>query len=237
MDADAVYVCGHSRGASGCADAVEGGEFVAAVDVDGEPAGPQCGPGARAAGAKGYAGAAGMRDGSRGCWRGRSRAEREALEQFVEGFPERYVRTRPSKVIYGQFRLAQRLKSEAVQLDFEYAPETSAITLVSRDRPGSVRGDFDGAGGVGHERRYRGGVRECRGRGGGQLPVSGHVPHAGIERERARAVCGERARCGGGQGVGRGDAERAAARAAQEPAGGGGDVGGVRRWGVGERAR
>jgi [protein-PII] uridylyltransferase len=46
------------------------------------------------------------------------------------------VRTRPSKEIYGQFRMAQQLKSEAVQLDFEYAQETSAITLVSRDRPG-----------------------------------------------------------------------------------------------------
>lgn len=62
--------------------------------------------------------------------------ERKDLERFVEGFPERYVRTRPSKEIYGQFRMAQQLKSEAVQLDFEYAPETSAITLVSRDRPG-----------------------------------------------------------------------------------------------------
>ncbi len=62
--------------------------------------------------------------------------ERKDLERFVEGFPERYVRTRPSKVIYGQFRMAQQLNSEAVQLDFEYAPETSAITLVSRDRPG-----------------------------------------------------------------------------------------------------
>ncbi|HEV2577036.1 MAG TPA: HD domain-containing protein [Acidobacteriaceae bacterium] len=62
--------------------------------------------------------------------------EREALEHFVEGFPERYVRTRPSKVIYGQFQLAQRLKSEAVQLEFEYEPGTSQITLVSRDRPG-----------------------------------------------------------------------------------------------------
>jgi [protein-PII] uridylyltransferase len=62
--------------------------------------------------------------------------ERRDLERFVEGFPERYVRTSPSKVIYGQFRMAQQLKSEAVQLDFEYAPETSAITLVSRDRPG-----------------------------------------------------------------------------------------------------
>jgi [protein-PII] uridylyltransferase len=62
--------------------------------------------------------------------------ERKDLERFVEGFPERYVRTRPSKEIYEQFRMAQQLKSEAVQLDFEYAAETSAITLVSRDRPG-----------------------------------------------------------------------------------------------------
>jgi [protein-PII] uridylyltransferase len=62
--------------------------------------------------------------------------ERKALERFVEGFPERYVRTRPSKVIYEQFRMAQQLKSEAVQLDFEYAPDTSEIALVSRDRPG-----------------------------------------------------------------------------------------------------
>jgi [protein-PII] uridylyltransferase len=62
--------------------------------------------------------------------------ERKDLERFVEGFPERYVRTRPSKVIYGQFQLAQQLKSEAVQLEFDYAPDTSAITLVSRDRPG-----------------------------------------------------------------------------------------------------
>jgi [protein-PII] uridylyltransferase len=63
-------------------------------------------------------------------------AEREALVHFVEGFPERYVRTRPSKVIYGQFKMADRLKSESALLEFEYAPETSAITLVSRDRPG-----------------------------------------------------------------------------------------------------
>jgi [protein-PII] uridylyltransferase len=63
-------------------------------------------------------------------------AERNELARFVEGFPERYVRTRPSKVIYAQFQMAQRLTSDRVQLDFEYAPETSAITLVSRDRPG-----------------------------------------------------------------------------------------------------
>ncbi|HEY4009661.1 MAG TPA: HD domain-containing protein [Acidobacteriaceae bacterium] len=62
--------------------------------------------------------------------------EREALGRFVEGFPERYVRTRPSKVIYAQFQMAERLSTNSVQLEFEYAPETSQITLVSRDRPG-----------------------------------------------------------------------------------------------------
>lgn len=67
-------------------------------------------------------------------------AERNALARFVEGFPERYVRTRPSKVIYAQFRMAEKLTSDRVQLEFEYAPETSAITLVSRDRPGLFAG-------------------------------------------------------------------------------------------------
>jgi [protein-PII] uridylyltransferase len=62
--------------------------------------------------------------------------ERPALARFVEGFPERYVRTRPGKVIYAQFQMAQRLSIETVQLEFQYAPETSQITLVSRDRPG-----------------------------------------------------------------------------------------------------
>ncbi len=66
--------------------------------------------------------------------------ERPALARFVEGFPERYVRTRPSKVIYAQFQMAERLASDSVQLEFEYAAETSAITLVSRDRPGLFAG-------------------------------------------------------------------------------------------------
>ncbi|HSU18300.1 MAG TPA: hypothetical protein VLI45_01025, partial [Acidobacteriaceae bacterium] len=62
--------------------------------------------------------------------------EREAVERFVEGFPERYLRTRPSKMIYEQFQMAQHLSSETVEIALDYAPETSGITLVSRDRPG-----------------------------------------------------------------------------------------------------
>jgi [protein-PII] uridylyltransferase len=65
---------------------------------------------------------------------------RAAVEQFVEGLPERYVRTRPSKEIFGHFEMAELLKDEAVQLAFEYAPDTSRITLVSRDRPGLFAG-------------------------------------------------------------------------------------------------
>lgn len=62
--------------------------------------------------------------------------EREAVERFVEGFPERYLRTRPSKMIYEQFQMAQHLSPESVEIALDYAPETSGITLVSRDRPG-----------------------------------------------------------------------------------------------------
>ena len=63
-------------------------------------------------------------------------AERVEVERFVQGFPERYLRTRPSKVLHAQFRMAQHLNSQSVEVALDYAPESSEVTLVSRDRPG-----------------------------------------------------------------------------------------------------
>lgn len=62
--------------------------------------------------------------------------ERRELESFVEGFPERYLRTRPPEVIYRHFRMAQDLGQESLQLALHWSPETTEMTLVSRDRPG-----------------------------------------------------------------------------------------------------
>jgi [protein-PII] uridylyltransferase len=67
-------------------------------------------------------------------------AERRILESFVEGFPERYLRTRPPDVLYRHFKMAKRLDespaSGTMQLAMDWEPETTEMTLVSRDRPG-----------------------------------------------------------------------------------------------------
>jgi [protein-PII] uridylyltransferase len=62
--------------------------------------------------------------------------DRGELERFVEGFPERYLRTRPAEAIYRHFRMAERLDGTALELEMDWEPETTAMTLVSRDRPG-----------------------------------------------------------------------------------------------------
>jgi [protein-PII] uridylyltransferase len=67
-------------------------------------------------------------------------SEVHALERFVEGFPERYLRTRPPEEILQHFKLAQLLDRETLELELNYAAESSEITLVSRDRPGLFAG-------------------------------------------------------------------------------------------------
>ncbi len=56
------------------------------------------------------------------------------VEQFLAGFPERYVRTRTPEQIRAHFEMTARFEEDAVQLDFRYAPALSEITLVTRDR-------------------------------------------------------------------------------------------------------
>ncbi|HEX4155063.1 MAG TPA: [protein-PII] uridylyltransferase [Acidobacteriaceae bacterium] len=62
--------------------------------------------------------------------------DRGELERFVEGLPERYLRTRPAEAIYRHFKMAERLDGTALELEMDWEPETTAMTLVSRDRPG-----------------------------------------------------------------------------------------------------
>ena len=53
---------------------------------------------------------------------------------FLEGFPQRYLRTRSPEQIKAHFEMAERIAKDTVQLDFHYAPERSEVTLVTRDR-------------------------------------------------------------------------------------------------------
>jgi [protein-PII] uridylyltransferase len=60
--------------------------------------------------------------------------QRDAVAEFLDGFPERYVLTRSPDQIRTHFRMAERLGADRVQLDFRYAPAVSELTVVTPDR-------------------------------------------------------------------------------------------------------
>jgi [protein-PII] uridylyltransferase len=60
--------------------------------------------------------------------------QKAAVGEYLEGFPERYVRTRTPEQVRMHFQMASRFAEDGVQLDFKYAPGLSEITLVTRDR-------------------------------------------------------------------------------------------------------
>jgi [protein-PII] uridylyltransferase len=60
--------------------------------------------------------------------------KREQVEAFLEGFPERYLRTRTPEQVRMHFEMAGRFAEDKVQIEFHYAPVTSEITLVTPDR-------------------------------------------------------------------------------------------------------
>lgn len=69
-----------------------------------------------------------------------SRGRQAEVEQFLEGFPERYVRTRSPETMLQHFEMAQRFGEEPFQVAFQPGAAVSAaavheITLVTRDRP------------------------------------------------------------------------------------------------------
>lgn len=63
--------------------------------------------------------------------------ERAALQQFVEGFPKRYLRTHSAEEIVGHYRLSRELDERPVALAAVHASteHTAALTWVARDRP------------------------------------------------------------------------------------------------------
>lgn len=55
---------------------------------------------------------------------------------FLEGFPQRYLRTRSPEQIRNHFLMSKKLDQDAMQIDFHGSPERNDITLVTRDRAG-----------------------------------------------------------------------------------------------------
>ena len=61
--------------------------------------------------------------------------QKAAVNEYLEGFPERYVRTRTAEQVRSHFKMATQFAQDHVQLDFRYAPVLSELTLITRDRP------------------------------------------------------------------------------------------------------
>jgi [protein-PII] uridylyltransferase len=60
--------------------------------------------------------------------------QREEVGAYLDGFPERYVRTRTPEQVRKHFQMAKRLNEDRVQLDFRYSPSVSELTVVTPDR-------------------------------------------------------------------------------------------------------
>ena len=57
------------------------------------------------------------------------------LEHFLEGFPERYIKTRSAEVMLQHFSMTRQFAEEPFQIAFQYSPAVNEVTLVTQDRP------------------------------------------------------------------------------------------------------
>jgi [protein-PII] uridylyltransferase len=60
---------------------------------------------------------------------------RGEIETYLEGFPERYLRTRDPEQVLVHYEMSRRFVMDPIQLNFRYDPAMSEITLVTMDRP------------------------------------------------------------------------------------------------------
>jgi [protein-PII] uridylyltransferase len=60
--------------------------------------------------------------------------KRAQVEAFLEGFPERYLRTRTPEQVRMHFDMAEWFEEDKVQIAFHYAAAASEVTLVTPDR-------------------------------------------------------------------------------------------------------
>jgi len=61
--------------------------------------------------------------------------QRAEVERFLDGLPERYLRTRRPEQVRTHYGMAARLEEDPVQLDFHYSAHGNELTLVTWDRP------------------------------------------------------------------------------------------------------
>jgi [protein-PII] uridylyltransferase len=61
-------------------------------------------------------------------------AQHDALRQFLEGLPQRYLHTRLPEQIRNHFEMAAKLDQDAVQLDLRPHRQLYDLTVITRDR-------------------------------------------------------------------------------------------------------
>lgn len=63
--------------------------------------------------------------------------QRERVNFYLDGFPQRYLQTRAAETVKKHFDMASSLHEDAsaIELDFRYEPGLSELTLITRDRP------------------------------------------------------------------------------------------------------
>jgi [protein-PII] uridylyltransferase len=61
-------------------------------------------------------------------------AQHDALKQFLEGLPQRYLQTRLPEQIRNHFQMAARLDEDSVQLDLRPHRQVFDLTVITRDR-------------------------------------------------------------------------------------------------------
>ena len=134
--------------------------------------------------------------------------ESRELLQFLEGFPQRYLRTRSPEQIRTNYIMSKRLADDPVQLDFGWRSDHSGITLVTPDR----RLLFARVAGLlaswGMNIITADAFSNAPGHRGRQFSLHRQLSHAGNEPLRTRAPGEECARCDRRPGAGGADDRR-----------------------------
>jgi [protein-PII] uridylyltransferase len=111
-------------------------------------------------------------------------AQYDALKQFLEGLPQRYLQTRLPEQIRNHFQMAANLDEDPVQLDLRPHRQLFDLTVITRDRtpPLCRRGRRPGR--LGHEHRQGRRLLQRRRRHRRQLPVHRRLPHPRAQPQR-----------------------------------------------------
>ena len=111
-------------------------------------------------------------------------AQHDALKQFLEGLPQRYLQTRLPEQIRNHFQMALNLEENPVQLDLRPNRQLFDLTVITRDRTRLVCRRGRSSGGVGHEHRPRRSLLERRRSDRRQLPLHRCFPDHRAEPQR-----------------------------------------------------